>query len=145
MWILEWIPDIVINLLTVVGILGIAAGFLLKSIPIINKYHAPLLFVSIVLSCYMLWLQGGISQRNYYEQKIVELEKKILESERLAEEATGKVEIKYVDRVRTIVETQYKVIGSIRDNSPGIDSMCEFPAIVNELHNEAAIGEQDDK
>lgn len=81
MWILNWLPDFVIHLIVIAGVLGTIASFFFGFIPFISQYKLPIQIVSILILIIGIWFEGAISNNNSWLLKVKELEVKLAKAE----------------------------------------------------------------
>ena len=85
MWILSFLPNLIVHLVLTAGILLILASVFLGMVPLINRYQIPARIVGIILLGFGLYMEGGIS----YKEKL-ELEEIILKQEEKVNELGSK-------------------------------------------------------
>ena len=125
MWMLDFLPDFIFDIILAVGVLGIIASFVLRCIPVVSIYSLPVQIVAILLTVVGVWYEGGIAKDKEYRQKITDMKVKVAESEKKAVEATGKIVIQYSDRVHVIHDVQTVIKDRIVKVSQKIDSECK--------------------
>ena len=146
MWILSILPDWAIHLILSAGIIGVIAGFVLGFIPFIGKYKLPIQIISILILVLGVYLEGGISERNEWNLKVADLEKRVAQAEAQAEKINTKIVTKVVTKKQVIKlkgETITKYIEkevTKFDSKFGPGGECEFPAEFIKAHNDAAEG-----
>ena len=146
MWVLQFVPDWIFYAMLVVGLVTLAATYLLRFIPIsaIYMYRTPIQLVSVVLIAVGVYMAGAISNKEAFEARVKEMEVKVAEAEaealkenvKIVEKVVKKLEIvrvqgqevtKYIDR--EIVKYDTKFV-------PGGE--CEIPKEFIKAHNDAA-------
>lgn len=133
MWILNVIPAFVFYAVIVIAILAIITNNLL---PLIYRMPSNLL-MSIFLGI-STWSLGVKWQQDIFTQKWEELEHKAQLAEEKAKLATSRVEYVFLDRVKTVKETQVVVQQQLKEVKVHIDKNCKIVPEVVELHNKAA-------
>lgn len=146
MWAFSLIPDSVmhwlINILLIVGVVGVVAGFFVKFIPFVNRYRLPVQILSIVLLTLGVWLKGGESERLVWQERVKELESRVAKAERQAEEASKKINVRVVERVKIIRENANNLAQEASSAiSADANARCEIPKVSADRYNEAAKGE----
>jgi hypothetical protein len=91
MWLLNFLPDFVIHLIFIAGVLGTIAGFVLGFIPVINRYKLPIQIISIVLLSVGLWLEGGLANEARYAAEHARLKAEIAQKEAEAKDLNVKL------------------------------------------------------
>jgi hypothetical protein len=141
MWILNFLPEFVIHLMLLIGIVGVVAGFVLGFIPFISKYKLPIQIISILILAVSLWLEGGISNENKWQLRVKEMEKKVAE----AEAKSGKVNVQIVEKI--VTQKEYiriqgeRVVEYIDREVKVYDNQCKIPDAAIKAHNMAALNE----
>ena len=142
MWLLHLLPSSfllwIINILLVVGLIGIMLGFLIKFIPLVNKYRLPIQIASILIFCTGLYWKGGYSVELDWRQKVDELQAKIDESEKKSATVNTVIKKVFVDRVKVITEQKIITQDKIVEVAKLIDKECLItPETVNILNGAA--------
>ena len=138
MWMLGLLPDWFWHFLLVVSIVGIFAGTLLKFIPFVRQYALPIRIAGIALTALSLFMEGSIATEEKYAEKIKELEVKVAEAEKRANEVNEKIVIKYKDRVKVIRDDRIVYIDRINEVEKIIDAECKVPKEAIDIINDAA-------
>lgn len=154
MWILTIMPDWFIHFMFGVGVIGIIAGFVLGFIPFISKYKLPIQIISILVTLFGVFLEGGLSENLMWQLKVKEMEAKMAEiravsaeqntviQEKVVEKTKvvrerGRDIVKYIDRIK---EIPVEVIGPERVRREEIIKYienCPVPQELIKLHNDA--------
>lgn len=140
MWILDWLPDFVFQLILVVGILGIVAGYFLTVIPFVDKNAKVIQVAGILLTVIGVWFNGGMANEAKWQARVHELEGKVAEAEKQSAVANGQLDNKANQKVAAVKQVQYVVQERLRTESSVIDSQCKVTPSVVELLNAAAQG-----
>ena len=115
MWIIEWLPTFVVHLISLAGLAGVLATFLLGFI-VPAQFKLPAQVASILVLAFGLYLEGGLSNQESWEAKVKEMEAKMAAAQaesaqvntKIVEKVVKKLEVvkvrgddivKYVDRV----------------------------------------------
>jgi membrane-bound ClpP family serine protease len=77
MWLLNWLPDSVIHLMVIAGVLGIIASWFFGFMPFISQYKLPIQIISIIVLVLGIWTEGANSNNNTWLLKVKEMEAKI--------------------------------------------------------------------
>lgn len=140
MFILNFLPDIVIHLILLTGIIGLIFSFFLNLIPSITLYKTLIQVVSIFLIVIGVWYEGGIAKDKEYRAQIQEYEKKVLESEIKSEQ--------YNQTLKDIIRSNENKIKSLtasnkkklKDLSDRLNQQCTIETPVINIINDAARG-----
>jgi len=81
MWLLNWLPDFIIHLMVIAGVLGIIASWFFGFVPFINQYKLPIQIISILVLVFGIWIEGANSNNNSWLLKVKELETKLARAE----------------------------------------------------------------
>jgi hypothetical protein len=148
MWLLHLLPTSlilwIVNLLLIVGIVGIILGFFIKFIPLVNTYRLPIQIVSIIIFCTGIYWQGGYSVEQVWRERVAELEAQVAKAEAESKTANTKIVTKVVTKtqvIRTRGETITKYIDReiVRyDEKFAKGGVCEIPREFIKAHNDAA-------
>ena len=146
MWLLNFLPDGFFIVLAGLGVLVLAATFLLKYIPIpfLYVYKTPIQIGSVALIIFSTFMAGVMHNESSWQAKIKEMEEKVA----AAEEQSKKENVKIVQKVVTktqVIKTRGQDIVKYVDReivkydtkfAPG--GVCEIPKEFIKAHNDAA-------
>ena len=138
MWILNFLPNFIFDILVLIGILGVVASLILKSIPFISKYNIPILIVSIIIAMIAAWYKGAIAKDIEYKLAIEEMKLKVADSEKRAAEANAQIEYIFIDRIQPIKDVQVIVQEKIKNVAVNIDENCKITVDTIDILNSAA-------
>lgn len=91
MFLLSILPDIVFHLILIAGVLGLVASFILKFFPGVAQYKLPVQIVSGILIVFGVYMEGGISNQAWWEQRVAEAEIRAKDAEVKSAEANTKL------------------------------------------------------
>lgn len=145
MWAFSLIPDAImhwiINILIIAGVLGAIAGFFLKFIPFVTKYRLATQIVSILLLVLGVWLKGGESERLVWQKRVADLEEKVKIAEKKADDASKKIQIRVVEKVKIIRENAGQLASEAGAAiTPEMNAQCVIPKESANKFNQAAKG-----
>lgn len=138
MFLISFLPDWVFHLMLLVGVLGIVVGFFLSSIPFVNTYSREIQLGAILLTIAAVWFEGGLSNESKWQQRVAELEKKVLEAEVKSAQANSKLDALANKKSQVTKETQYVVKEQIRGSASTIDGQCRITDVTVDILNAAA-------
>ena len=139
MWLLNFIPDFVIHLGVLVGVLALLATvFLDKFIP--PLYETPIKILAIVVLAASLWLEGANANQASWMAKVAELEEKVKLAEEKSAVVNTQIEYKFLDRVKVVTETKVVIQEKIREVEKIVDAKCEVAPEAIDILNRAASG-----
>ena len=81
MWLLNWVPNSVIHLMIISGVLGIIASWFFSFIPFVRQYKLPIQIISILVLVLGIWTEGANSNNNAWLLKVKDMEVKVAQSE----------------------------------------------------------------
>lgn len=144
MWIVNFLPVWVFQLIVAAGIAGFVASFALRMIPLVSSYVVPIRVISGALLCMGLWFMGAHSNNEAWLARVKELEKKVEVAEAKSKEENVRVETKVVTQVKVVKERGQDIVKFIDREiikydvkfAPG--GQCEIPKEFIEAHNKAA-------
>lgn len=144
MWIIDWLPAIVLHLIALAGLAGVVVSFLLGGL-IPAQYKLVAQVGSVIVLAFGLYLEGGLSNEDKWQAKVKEMEAEIAKVEKAGAEASVKVVTKYVDRVQIVKEKGDVLIQKVPEYiSKDSDAKCVVPNGFVVLHDAAAKGEVPD-
>ena len=140
MWVLQFLPNWIFYLLFFVGIIGFAATYLLRFIPIpaIYMYKTPIQMVSIALIVFGTFMAGAIHDNEAWEAKVRELEAKLAEASVQAAKENVKIVEKVITKTQVIKEKAQTNTQYIDREIVKYNNICEIPKEFIQLHNSAA-------
>jgi hypothetical protein len=140
MWILKWLPDFVFYLILLVGLVGIAASFVLKFIPFVAQYRIPIQWAAGAMTAFGLYMSGAISDNNAWLARVAELEKKVAAAEIKSAETNTQLAVKMAAKQKEIAAVQEDAKNRIRQSAVVMDAVCKVPADVISILNDTAQG-----
>ena len=138
MWILNFLPFWFFHLITLLGVVGLVAGFVLGMIPFIAKYKLPIQIFSLLLLVFGIYMEGAISNEEKWQSLVKEMEAKVALAEEKSKNANSKIEYKFLDKVKLVEKTQVVIQEKIKEVEKVIDAKCEIDPSVISILNEAA-------
>lgn len=138
MWILNFLPFWFFHLITLLGVVGLVAGFVLGMIPFIAKYKLPIQIFSLLLLVFGIYMEGAISNEEKWQALVKEMEAKVALAEEKSKNANSKIEYKFLDKVKLVEKTQVVIQEKIKEVEKVIDAKCEIDPSVISILNEAA-------
>lgn len=144
MWIIDWLPVVVLHLIALAGLAGVVVSFLLGSL-IPTQYKLAAQVLSVVVLSFGLYLEGGISNEDKWQAKVKEMQAEIAQTEKAGAEASVKIVTKYIDRVQIVKEKGDVLVQKVPEFiSKESDAKCVIPNGFVLLHDSAAKGEVPD-
>ena len=138
MWILNFLPFWFFHLITLLGVVGLVAGFVLGMIPLINKYKLLIQIFSLLLLVFGIYMEGAISNEEKWQALVKEMEAKVALAEEKSKNANSKIEYKFLDKVKLVEKTQVVIQEKLKEVEKVIDAKCEIDPSVISILNEAA-------
>jgi hypothetical protein len=140
MWILKFLPDWIFHGIFLVGLIGFAATYLFKYIPIpfIFVYRKPIQIASVLAIIFGTFMSGASYNNNAWEERVREMEAKVAKAEVESKEANVKIDEKVQQQKIKIVEKQVVVKQYIDREIVKYDNTCVIPKEFIEAHNKAA-------
>jgi hypothetical protein len=109
MWIIQYLPEIVVHLIFAAGLLGIIAGFLLSFIPAIKPYKLAIQVISLLVFTLGVYLQGALEDTKIWQKRVLELEVKVKEAETKSAEVNTVIQEKVVTKTQVVKEKAKEV------------------------------------
>lgn len=138
---LNFIPDWVIHLSTLAGILVLVLSIVLSFIPFIDRYKVPLQVLGTVVVCMGLFFEGMLYCNSKWNERVVELERKVAEAQVASAETNTKIVTKYITKVEKVKENTNENIKYIETYVTRDDDKCTVPNSVIVLHDSASKNE----
>lgn len=140
MWILKFLPDWLFYALFFIGLLGLAATFLLKFIPFpaLFIYRTPIQILSILLLAFGTFMSGAIWNEDAWKARVAKLEGEVAEAQNKSAQVTVETVTKYVDRTKVIREKGEEIIKVVDREVVKYNDVCKVPNEVVKIHNDAA-------
>ena len=141
MWIINWLPEFVVHLIFLAGVVGTIAGFVLGFIPFVSKYKLPIQIISLILLSLGVYLEGGLAEKAKWELRVKEMEVKVAEAEAKSAVVNTEIVVKVVTEKQIVKVKGDKVIEYIDREVKVFDNTCTVPEIAIKAHNMAAKNE----
>ena len=140
MWILKWLPDWIFYGILFIGVIGYAATYLLKYIPIpaVYMYKTPIQLVSIAFIVFGVFMSGAIYNEEAWVARVKEMEAKIAEAQVRSAEENVKIVEKVVTKIQVIRDRTDVGIKYIDREVVKYDNTCVIPKEFVKAHNDAA-------
>lgn len=138
MFLLSILPDFVFHLVVLVGVVGVVAANFLGFIPFVSTYKTPIQLAAIVALVVGAYFEGGMSVQAYWEGKVAEAEKKVLEKQVESAQVNTKIQYVYIEKTKIINENKRQALDSIAQNASTMDAKCTIIPEVNTILNAAA-------
>ena len=140
MWILKFLPNWIFYSIFLVGLIGFAATYLLKYIPLpaLFVYRRSIQIVSVAAIVFGTFMSGAIYDNEEWEARVRELEAKMKVAEQQSVEANDKITDKIDKEKIKIVEKQVVVKEYIDREVTKYDTLCVVPKEFVEVVNKAA-------
>jgi len=137
-WILKWLPDIVFYLVLLTGLAGLAASSVLKFVPLVSLYRAPIQWIAAIITAFGLYMTGAISDNHAWLARVADLEQQVAAAEARSQAENVKIVTKIVTK-REYYRTQGNDIVQYVDREVAkYDNTCPVPKEVVKAHNDAA-------
>ena len=142
MWLLEFLPDWIFHAVLVVGVLAMAASFVLKFIPFVTAYRLPIQAAGLILTVLGVWFEGAMSNEAAWQARVHEMEQKVAAAEVKSAQETVRIVTRVVTQIQTIKDTtnantQYLEKQVAQD----LDRECTLTNASVMLHNSASQNE----
>ena len=140
MWILSWLPNWIFYGMVLIGVIGFAATYLFKYIPVpfIYMYRKPIQIGSMLAIIFGTFMSGAIYDNEAWEARVKEMEAKVAKAEEQSKEANTIIESKVEKAKEKIVLKQVVVKQYIDREIVKYDNTCVIPKEFVEVHNKAA-------
>lgn len=136
MWLLNFLPNIVVHLMVIVGIWGVVMSVLLGTL--LLQYRIPVQVLSVVLLSLGIYLEGGISNEAVWRARVKELELKVAQAKAESAKVNTVVVTKYITKTQTIREQGQTITQYVDREIVKYDNTCKIPQEFIMVHNAAA-------
>ncbi len=137
MWILSFIPDIIIHLAAFAGVVALLViTFFGHIIPL--AYRMPVKLGAIAVLILALFLEGANYNNNAWIARVKEMEAKVAVAEQQAKEANDKLDKVSEEKVAALKTRQVVVKQYIDKEIVKYNNTCVIPKEFIEVHNKAA-------
>lgn len=143
MWIIEYLPEIVIHTIFTAGVLGVIAGFFLGFIPGFKPYKLAVQIIALIVLTLGVYLQGALEDTKMWKQKVLELEVKLKESELKSAKVNTVIQQKVVTKTKVVKEKAEEIIKYIdrdvvkKEEVIKYIERCSLPQDIVDAHNKA--------
>jgi hypothetical protein len=141
MWLLKFLPDWLVHLVLLAGVLGLVASFFLSVIPFVKQYKLPLQIVSVLVIIVAVWFEGNIHNEKVWLERVAQLEAKVKVAEQKSKEENVRIETKIVERVKVIKENVDVIRHEIEVRKELINEGCVLSDTAIEMYNRAVENE----
>lgn len=146
MWLLTLLPSgmiaFIVNVILIVGILGFAAswffGFVVRYLPQLAPHRMLIQIASIAILVLGVYFKGGQVVEQQWRDKVAELEQKVAIAEEKSKAVNDNVQVKVVEKIKVVKDTQVVIKEKLRDVNVTIDAQCKIHPQVVDILNEAA-------
>lgn len=141
-WLLNLLPTsfvgLIIHLITLAGLAGLLAAFFMNAIPFIGLQRNVLKYVSLVLLVVGIFYEGVLYNQEIWEERVNKLEQQVELAEQFSKQKNVEIRTVYVDKIKTVKETQYIIQEKIKEVEKVIDAQCTVAPEAISILNEAA-------
>ena len=138
-WVIGLLPDWISYALIAIGLIGIAATYLLQFFPFVNLYKIPIQLASIAIVILGVYMAGALSNEEEWQDKISNLEKQVKELNVKSEKINTEIVTKYITKQQIIKEKGEEQIRYIDREITKYNDICPLPKEVMIVHNQATI------
>ena len=129
MWILQFLPNWIFYVIFFAGLLGLAATYFLKYIPIpaIYMYKTPIQLGSVAAIVFATFMTGAIWDNEAWVARVKEMEAKVAAAEQESKDANDKLAKKVDTHKVKIVEKQVVLKEYVDREVVKYDNTCVIP------------------
>lgn len=143
MFLLDFLPDWIFHLITIVGILGLVVGFLLSSIPFVNAYAREIQIGAVILTVVGVWFEGGMANNNKWEKRVADLEIKVAQAAAESADLNAQLAQQIADNQILIRENTIAQRERLKTESAWLNKECKVNNRVINILNDAAKNRQE--
>ena len=138
MWIVNFLPDFIFHLLLIASLIGLAASFVLGSIPFVSDNAKAIQAGCIIVLIITVFFEGAISDNNAWKARAQALELRISKAETESADANGKLSKALAAKDKEIALAQAELKNRIKQGAVAMDAVCKIPVDVVDILNDAA-------
>jgi hypothetical protein len=138
MWILKFLPYWIFYAVFFMGLLGLAATFLIRFLPFLYVYKTPLQIGSIVLIVIGTYMSGAISNEEAWQARVKEMEAKVAAAQVESLKENVKIVEKVVKKTEYIKTRGQDITKYVDREIVKYDNTCVIPQEFIKAHNMAA-------
>jgi hypothetical protein len=142
MWILHFLPDSIIlwfcNILLLVGIVAVIAGFFAHRIPGLWQYQLAFKIGGIALLVLGVYFRGGLAVETEWRERVAAVEARLAEAEKASADANKSIETKTQQQVTKIRQRMTYVRQYVDREVVKYNDQCSIPEPFVRAHNSAA-------
>ena len=141
MWLLNFLPNYIFHILSLIGLIGLIVTLL----PLPILYKSSIQIISIAILTFAIYMEGAISNQAEWKAKVAALQVEIAKKETISANITTEVITKYVDRIKIVKEKGNVIIKEIPTYiTKTDDAKCVVPNGFVVLHDSASRNEVPD-
>ena len=141
MWILNWLPNFVIHLMVIIGLLGIIMSWAFTFMPFVSAYKLPIQIISIIVLVIGIWIEGANSDNADWLLKVKELEVKVAQAETKSAELNALLTQTILEKNNIIKDKQNETDKAI---TKYVNDECRLSNAAVSLFNSSSQGELPD-
>lgn len=147
MWVMNFLPNWIFHAILAAGVLGLLSTFVLRFIPFFKIYELPIQIFSILVISIGVWFEGALSNQAAWEERVKEMESKVVQAEVKSVEANVEIVTQVVNKTKIIREKGKDIINyvdrEVVKNQEVIKFVenCPIPDIIIKTHNAAALNQ----
>lgn len=134
----SWI-EYLIHAILIIGVVGTFGGAIVSKIPFISQYGNLIKGISTLALVVGLFFEGYNYAMSDYRAKVKEFEDKVAIATEQSKKVNTEIKTVFVDRVKTVRDTQYIIQEKIKEVEKKIDAECKVAPEAIQLLNEASI------
>lgn len=143
MFLLDFLPDWIFHLITIVGILGLVVGFLLSSIPFVNAYAREIQIGAVILTVVGVWFEGGMANNDKWEKRVADLEIKVAQAAAESADLNAQLAQQIANNQILIRENTIAQRERLKTESAWLNKECKVNNRVINILNDAAKNRQE--
>ena len=127
MFLLDILPNWIFYIFILVGAIGMVVAFFMQFMPWVSTYRTQIILASIICLLVGIWFDGGITNQQRWEAKVVDLEKKLAVASVKSAESNTKLVQKLDDKLATAKANNNTVIQYIDREIVQYNKQCVIP------------------
>lgn len=138
MWLVNFLPSWFFYILTLAGVAGFVASYVLRSIPFIGANAFGVKVASIAAILIGVWFSGAAYNNATWEARVKEMEAKVAEAEAQSKVQNKRLDDALIAKSQAIKSRKQDIVRYIDREIVKYDGQCVIPNEFIVIHNRAA-------
>ena len=146
MWLLEFLPNWIFHAVLVLGVMAMAASFVLKFVPFVTAYRLPIQALGLILTVLGVWFEGAMSNEASWQARVNKMEQRVAAAETKSAQENVRIVTQVITKIQTVKDTTNANARYLETQvAQDLDRECTLTNASVLLHNAAAMNERAEK